>query len=128
MTEAQQMLKSKRTWAARYKGDLQMHTTWSDGSGTIKEMAEAAIARGYEYIGITDHSKGLKIAGGIDEQALAKQASEIASVNRKLAESGRSFRVLHGLELNLNPQGEGDMDPSALAKLDFVVGSFHLAL
>jgi len=128
MATARDVVARKKDFASRYKGDLQMHSVWSDGSGSIEEMAEAAIARGYEYIGITDHSKGLKIAGGIDEQALAKQASEIASVNRKLAESGRSFRVLHGLELNLNPQGEGDMDPSALAKLDLVVGSFHSAL
>src|ERR1041384_3253238 len=67
MSEAKQIIGEKNAWASRYKGDLQMHTVWSDGSASIMEMAEAAIARGYEYIGITDHSKGLKIAGGIDE-------------------------------------------------------------
>ncbi|HEY6467247.1 MAG TPA: PHP domain-containing protein [Candidatus Acidoferrales bacterium] len=68
MTRARHILASRPTWLKRVKGDLQMHTTWSDGEGSIAEMAEAATERGYEYIAITDHSKGLKIAGGIDEQ------------------------------------------------------------
>lgn len=105
-----------------------MHTTWSDGSASIMEMAQAAMARGYGYIGITDHSKGLKIAGGIDERELEKQGAEIDEVNKTLARSGRSFRVLRSIELNLNPRGEGDMAPAALTKLDYVVGSFHSAL
>ena len=62
------------------QGDLQMHTTWSDGSASIQEMAEAAADRGYSYIAITDHAKGLKIAGGIDENQLACQRDEIAEV------------------------------------------------
>src|SRR4051812_32631491 len=65
-TETQAILAKKPLWLADIKGDLQMHTTWSDGEGTIAEMADAAVKRGYEYIAITDHSKGLKIAGGID--------------------------------------------------------------
>jgi len=128
LAEARRILSRKPRWPTLYKGDLQMHSVWSDGSGSIAEMAEAGIARGYEYIGITDHSKGLKIAGGIDERALARQAAEIAGVNRRLTSAGRSFRVLHGIELNLNPEGKEDMDPAALRKLDFVVGSFHSAL
>lgn len=78
------ILEKKPSWAALAKGDLQMHTLWSDGSGSIWEMAEAGDARGYEYIAITDHSKGLKIAGGIDEEQLEQQAAEIASVNDSL--------------------------------------------
>ena len=61
-----------------------MHSTWSDGSGSIAEMAEAAAERHYEYIAITDHSKGLKIAGGIDEKQLAQQAAEIRAVNFRI--------------------------------------------
>ena len=128
MATAREVVARAPRFAQNYKGDLQMHTVWSDGSGLIAEMAEAGIARGYEYIGITDHSKGLKIAGGINEKELARQAREVASVNQKLAAAGQKFRVLQGIELNINPQGQGDMDPEALAKLDFVVGSFHSAL
>lgn len=103
-----------------------MHTGWSDGSASILEMAEAAKSRGYEYIGITDHSKGLKIAGGIDEKALAKQAREIAAANDVMRGSG--LTVLRSIEMNLNPRGEGDMDPKSLARLDIVLGAFHSAL
>src|ERR1051326_2571442 len=103
-----------------------MHTNWSDGSATIRAMADAAIERGYEYIGITDHSKGLKIAGGIDEKALAEQAREITAVNRLIGGSG--LTVLRSIEMNLNPRGEGDMDPKSVARLDLVLGAFHSAL
>ena len=65
-----------------------MHSRWSDGSATIAEMADAAKKRSYEYIAITDHSKGLKIAGGIDERALKRQGVEIAKVNAALSKSG----------------------------------------
>jgi histidinol phosphatase-like PHP family hydrolase len=108
------------------KGDLQMHSVWSDGAGTIPVMAEAGRALGYEYIGITDHSKGLKIAGGIDEAALRRQREEIRATNEGLLSAG--FRVLAGIEMNLNPRGEGDMESAALTELDFVVGSFHSKL
>jgi histidinol phosphatase-like PHP family hydrolase len=128
LTEAHALIQTKSAWAKRYKGDLQMHTTWSDGSASVEEMAEAAIARGYEYIGITDHSKGLKIAGGIDESELRSQAKEIERVNAKLARSDRPFRVLRSIELNLNPRGEGDMELAVLSELDLVVGSFHSSL
>src|SRR5207302_138987 len=84
MSEAKQIIAEKSGWARRYKGDLQMHTVWSDGSASIMEMAEAGMARGYEYIAITDHSKGLKIAGGIDEEQLRAQSKEIQSTNAKL--------------------------------------------
>jgi histidinol phosphatase-like PHP family hydrolase len=124
--EAREILGRHPAWRTAYQGDLQMHTTWSDGSGTVHEMADAALELGYAYIGVTDHSKGLKIAGGINEGHLDRQRIEIEAVNYDLRTRG--FRVLHGIELNLNPQGEGDMNPSALSKLDFVVGSFHSAL
>jgi putative hydrolase len=113
-------------WSKRLRGDLQMHTDWSDGTASIRAMAEAAKDRGYEFIGITDHSKGLKIAGGIDEKALAEQGREIAGVNRVMVASG--LTVLRSLEMNLNTRGDGDMNPKSLARLDIVLGAFHSAL
>jgi len=110
------------------RGDLQMHTLWSDGSGSIQDMAEAARSRGYSYIAITDHSKGLKIAGGIDEDQLAKQGEEIAAVNESMRGHAGGFRVLPSVELNLSPIGAGDMDQAALDRLDLVLGCFHSAL
>jgi len=65
LSKARRLLSRNQTWANNLRGDLQMHTRWSDGSGTVAEMANAAIERSYQYIAITDHSKGLKIAGGI---------------------------------------------------------------
>ena len=105
-----------------------MHTLWSDGSGSIQDMAEAARSRGYSYIAITDHSKGLKIAGGIDEDQLAKQGEEIAAINESMRGNAGGFRVLRSVELNLSPTGAGDMDQAALDRLDLVLGCFHSAL
>jgi histidinol phosphatase-like PHP family hydrolase len=126
-------LPEARTILARYpslrvKGDLQMHTAWSDGSGSIEEMARAASDRGYEYIAITDHSKGLKIAGGITEDQLRRQGEEVKKVNATLQGEGCKLRVLRSIELNLDPQGRGDMEHDALQKLDLVLGCFHSAL
>ena len=128
LAEARRVLAARPDWTKQLRGDLQMHTRWSDGSGTIGEMAEAAASRSYEYIGITDHSKGLKIAGGINERALNKQGVEIAKVNRLSRSSGRNLTVLRSLEMNLSRQGEGDMDPKSLSALDVVLGSFHSSL
>lgn len=128
LADARVVLASNPTWATRLVGDLQMHTRHSDGSGTIREMAEAAEARGYGYIGITDHSKGLKIAGGIDERRLRRQGVEIEKVNRTLARRSARLTVLKSIEMNLSPRGEGDMDRVALAQLDLVLGSFHSVL
>jgi DNA polymerase (family 10) len=105
-----------------------MHSRWSDGSGTVAEMAYAAAERSYEYLAITDHSKTLKIAGGIDELALKRQGAEITKVNLALLKSAAHLSVLRSIELNLNPRGEGDMSPDSLRSLDLVLGSFHSAL
>jgi len=113
---------------AALRGDLQMHTLWSDGSTTVAEMARGAAALGHKYIAITDHSKGLKIAGGIDEAALLEQEAEITAVNAELEHDGLSLRVLRSLEMNVSPQGAGDMSPESLARLDLVLGSFHSQL
>jgi histidinol phosphatase-like PHP family hydrolase len=127
-TEAQAILAAQPEWMAGLKGDLQMHSKWSDGSVSIAEMAAAAVDLDYEYIAITDHAKGLKIAGGIEEAQLREQAAEIASVNRSLESAGHKLRILRSIELNLNPVGQGDMEPQALEELDIVIGCFHSAL
>ena len=126
--QARAILERKPEYLRELKGDLQMHTRWSDGSGTIEEMARAAVERGYEFIAITDHSKGLKIAGGIDERQLRQQAEEIESVNETLRSEGLPTVVLRSIELNLDTLGRGDMESRALADLDLVLGCFHSAL
>jgi histidinol phosphatase-like PHP family hydrolase len=123
LAEARRLLAAEPAWRSALCGDLHMHSTWSDGSGSIAEMAAAGGAAGYQYIAITDHSKGLKIANGIDERQLAEQAKEIAAVN-----ATSNVTVLHSIELNINPAGEGDMHAECLARLDLVLGSFHSAL
>jgi histidinol phosphatase-like PHP family hydrolase len=125
-TEAQAALAKKPDWLRSVRGDLQMHTMWSDGDASVSDMADAAIERGYEYIAITDHTKGLKIAGGINEEQLREQAQEIGQVNDRVRESG--LTVLRSAELNINPRGEGDMDSRALRQLDIVLGCFHSSL
>ena len=128
LAEARRLLATRPAWTKKLRGDLQMHTRWSDGSGTVAEMADAAANRSYEYIAITDHSKTLKIAGGIDERALKRQGVEISKVNAALSKSGSQLTVLRSIEMNLNPRGEGDMSPDSLRSLDLVLGSFHSAL
>ena len=128
MAEAKRALARKTGWAKNLRDDLQMHTCWSDGSGSIAEMAEAATKRSYEYIGITDHSQGLKIAGGIDERELKKQRKEIVKLNLLNRKSGQDLVVLRSVEMNLSRRGEGDMSPESLSALDLVLGSFHSSL
>jgi histidinol phosphatase-like PHP family hydrolase len=127
-TETGATLANNPDWSSSVKGDLQMHTVWSDGSGSIEDMARAGVDRGYEFIAITDHSKGLKIAGGIDEEQLRHQSKEIATVNAKLKAEGHRLQVLRSIELNIDPRGHGDMDSKALGSLDLVLGCFHSAL
>jgi histidinol phosphatase-like PHP family hydrolase len=129
LTMAQaEVLKTNPGWARRYRGDLHMHSTWSDGAVSIQEMAEEGFRRGYEYVSISDHAKGLRIAGGIDERDLMEQAAEIAQVNRRFETEERPFRVLRSVELNLSPEGIGDFDEPTIGRLDLVIGSFHSAL
>ena len=126
LADAQTRLQREGMWSQSLRGDLQMHTHWSDGSGSLSEMATAAAARNYEYIAITDHSKGLKIAGGMDESKMAAQGQEIVIINQKRGDG--NVTLLRSIEMNLNPRGEGDMQPSSLARLDIVLGSFHSSL
>ncbi len=126
--DARRIIAAAPGWRERLAGDLQVHTTWSDGGASVGEMADAARALGHRWVAITDHSKGLRIAGGIDETALAAQADEIAALPPTTAADGSPFRILHGMELNLSPGGDGDMESAALARLDVVLGAFHSAL
>lgn len=105
------------------RGDLQMHTVNSDGAATLEEMVDAC--RGYEFIAITDHTKGLKIANGMDEEGFAAQGRMIDALNDG---RGEPPLVLKAMEMNLDPEGAGDMEPEALAKMDLVLGAFHSKL
>src|ERR1700688_4869134 len=103
------------------RGDLHMHTLETDGRATLEEMAEAAHAQGYEYIAITDHSKALAMANGLDE----KRAVAFAHQVREMDQSGLGIRVFSGLECDIRRDGAMDLEDSALAELDFVIGSVH---
>jgi DNA polymerase (family 10) len=103
------------------RGDLHMHTTATDGKATLPEMIEAAQARGLSYIAITDHSKRVSMANGLDGARLRRQWSEIDQVNRSL----RNFRVLKGVEVDILERGPLDLDDDVLAEADWVVASVH---
>jgi histidinol phosphatase-like PHP family hydrolase len=128
LAEAKRTLGASPEFRDDLRGDLQMHTTYSDGRVSVKEMALEAIALGHEYIAITDHTKGLKIAGGMNEEVLATQLAEIDGLNDEMAAGGATFRVLKAVEMNISPDGSGDMEPDALDRLDLVLGSFHSKL
>jgi histidinol phosphatase-like PHP family hydrolase len=128
LAQARKVLEKTPAWSRQLKGDLQMHTEWSDGATTVAEMAAGGIERNYRYIAITDHTKGLKIAGGLDEKRLVRQGREINHLNKQLAKQGTEFTVLRSAELNLSPEGEGDMNADAMGQLDLVLGCFHSAL
>ena len=127
LAEARSILEEDSEWY-ELRGDLQMHTYMSDGAVGVEEMAATAMELDYEYIAITDHSKGLRIAGGVDEEGFARQGEEIDAFNHRLESEGRDFRVLRSMEMNLDVNGEGDMEPDVFERLDIVLGSFHSAL
>ena len=104
------------------RGVLHAHSTWSDGQNTIREMAEACIARGYAYLGLTDHSKVAAYAGGLNEDALRRQGEEIDRLNEEFA--GR-IHILKGTECDILRDGALDFSDETLASLDFVVASIH---
>ncbi|MCX7769469.1 MAG: DNA polymerase/3'-5' exonuclease PolX [Proteobacteria bacterium] len=103
------------------KGDVHVHSTYSDGGETIRAMAESAIKKGYEYIVITDHSQSLKIAKGLEIERLYKQMEEIDKLNKELA----PFKIFKGSEVDIKHDGSLDYSDEILKKLDFVIASIH---
>jgi DNA polymerase (family X) len=103
------------------RGDLHMHTTETDGRATLEEMAEAAKARGYSYIAITDHSKALAMSNGLDEARAVAFARQVREINKK----DLGIRIFSGLECDIMRDGELDLANDALAELDLVIGSVH---
>ncbi len=106
------------------RGDLHMHTTESDGRATMLEMAEAARALGHQYIAITDHSKALAMANGLDEARVVAFAKHVREVNR----DGAGIRIFSGIECDIRKDGSMDLAGDALAELDFVIGSIHSSM
>jgi DNA polymerase (family 10) len=111
---------------ADLKTDLHMHSTWSDGKASIREMAEAARARGYRYMAITDHSAYLGITNGLDAKRLRQQAAEVEALNAEFAVDG--FRILRGIEVDITADGSLALSDEVLAELDIVVASPHVSL
>jgi DNA polymerase (family X) len=103
------------------RGDLHVHTTWSDGKASVLEMALAARDLGYEYLAICDHTPNVRVVPGLDADDLRRQAEEIAAVNEEVA----PFRVLRGTEVDIRRDGELDLPDDILAELDWVQLSLH---
>jgi histidinol phosphatase-like PHP family hydrolase len=108
-----------------YKGDLQMHSEYSDGRATLAELANGCIARGYAYCAVTDHSYGLPIARGVSMRNLKRQHAEINALNRRYR--GR-FRILKGIEANILADGALDMTPRELRTLEVILAAPHSRL
>ena len=103
------------------KGDLHVHSKWSDGGNTIEEMVRASQKMGYSYVAITDHSQSLKVAGGMTIADLKKKKLQIDKINKHL----RGFRVLYGTEVDIDSQGNIDYSDSVLKEFDLVVAAIH---
>lgn len=108
-----------------YRGDLQMHSQWSDGSETLAQLAAGCLARGYEYCALTDHSRGLQIAGGMTMADVARQHKEIDATNRAL--EGR-FRIIKGVEANILADGELDITAEDRRAFEIVLAAPHADL
>jgi DNA polymerase (family 10) len=102
-----------------------VHCNWDGGANSIEEIVAAALALGYEYVGIADHTKFLKIEHGLDEDQLRARNREIDQINARLAREGQNFRVLKGCEANIMADGAIDITDTALAELDFVIAGVH---
>jgi DNA polymerase (family 10) len=106
------------------KGDLHVHTNWSDGNNSIMEMALAAKERGYQYLAITDHSAGRGIAHGLNAEKLGNQMAEIKLINEQLED----IHVFSGIEVDIRADGSIDMPHEMLCKLNIVIGAVHSAM
>ncbi len=103
------------------KGDLHVHSNWSDGKDTIEDIAKAALRKGYSYVAITDHSESLKVAGGLDPAALKKKRACIDGINKR----SRGVRLLYGTEVEIGPEGNIDYKDEVLKDFDIVVAAIH---
>jgi histidinol phosphatase-like PHP family hydrolase len=110
---------------ADYRGDFQMHSTWSDGGETIEGMVRGCMDRGHTCLGITDHSYGLPVAHGVTMADIVRQHSEVDALNARL---GEEFRVFKGIEANILADGSLDLQPAERAVFEFVVASPHSQL
>ena len=112
------------TYRAALRGDLHLHSRWSDGGATVEAMARTAIDLGHEYMVLTDHSPRLTVAHGLSPDRLARQVDEVAELNERLA----PFRILTGIEVDILEDGSLDHADEVLAGLDLVVASVHSKL
>jgi DNA polymerase (family 10) len=103
------------------KGDLHVHSEWSDGGNSIEEIVKEAKSHGYSYIGITDHSQSLKVAGGLSIAELKQKKAQIEKINKYL----KDFRVLYGTEVDIDSQGNLDYKDAVLKEFDIVVAAIH---
>ncbi|MEN2467626.1 DNA polymerase/3'-5' exonuclease PolX [Ornithinibacillus sp. FSL M8-0202] len=103
------------------RGDLHMHTTWSDGAQTLEEMVNQARSYGYEYIAITDHSKNLRVANGLNEDRLRSQREEIAKLNEKYTD----IHIFAGVEMDILTDGSLDFSDDFLKEMDYVIAAIH---
>jgi DNA polymerase (family 10) len=106
---------------ADVRGDLHMHTTWSDGRASVEEMGRAARDLGYEYVAICDHTTNVRVVPGLDADAVRRQGEEIAAANEALA----PFRILRGIECDIRSDGSLDLPDDVLAELEWVQLSLH---
>jgi len=107
------------------KGDLHCHSRWDGGASKIEEMVEVAKKMGYQYLGIADHSKFLRIEHGLDEKKLALQRKEVDKINLRIKAQNLKFKVLQGCEVNILNDGSIDIKDEALKKLDYVIAGIH---
>jgi putative hydrolase len=111
--------------SSNYRGDLQMHSEWSDGAPTLEEIVEACVERGYEYAAVTDHSHGLTIAGGMSMVEASAQHRAIDALN---AVQGSRFRLIRGIEANIGADGQLDLSAEEAAQFELVLAAPHSRL
>jgi len=107
------------------RGDLHVHSNWDGGADSIWDIAQFAMKMGYDYVGISDHTRFLKIERGLDEKKIRERNGEIDRLNEKLKRSGRRFKILKGCEANIMTDGSIDIEDEVLAELDYVIAGVH---
>ena len=123
-TEGRAVADDAAALRAALRGDCHTHSDWSDGGSSIREMAEAARSLGHEYVALTDHSPRLTVARGLSAERLHQQLQEVQRLNVRLA----PFRILTGIEVDINEDGSLDQEDGLLESLDIVVASVHSVL